>query len=935
MTLAVERVDLIGFPVAGGWGVAAASRTGSQRDVNEDRWLVVPAAGTRPLLLAVADGVGGEAAGERASTAAVDSLRRAWESWQPTESPSDADLRRRLLDAARDADLAVRAAAAADPRFERAATTLTAAAVLDHAAIVVHAGDSRVYFVSSGIASGERPSGAGADPPDAPDGQPASTRARQLTADHTWVAEEIANRRLDPAEAERHPMRHVITRCLGIPGGCELDAFVATRHPGEWPLLCTDGVTNVVEDGELGGGPDAAEIVRRLMTLVTARNGSDDATLVVAVPSQRLADDPFKLRGALGTRSARRRGSLRAITRTALAAAGVAAVAGGSAWTVPRVARFLHAPFRPAPSPAAQEFLATWQAAQYEALYDQLSADAQRSIDRDAFVKRHQAIAAEMTLAKIALALAPEQSSVRLGEDEIAVPFESVYTTRRFGEIRRANTLPLRWEGGTWRVDWTPAVILPELTAGRLVRSFPDPGTRGAIVDTKGRLLALSPGPGADAKRGYPAGATAGPVLGYVGEVSAEELDRSPEQGFVPGDVVGRAGVEAAAEAALAGKRGGRLTVVAPSGEIATTLSSVPAGPGENVVLTLDMDLQAEAEAALGPRPGSVVVVDPRDGAIRALATFPRYDPGAFVTGNGAAAILNDPGLPLLDRPLQGQYPPGSIFKVITMAAAIERGGFQPDSEFTCTGRWTGLPGVAMDCWLKTGHGRLNLVSGLTQSCDTVFYELGKRLDEIDQELLPSFASRAGLGVLPRVLAGHEQAGIVPGPTWKQRVLNQPWTRGDAVNLAIGQGQLLVSPVQMAQLYAAIAAGGQGKPLKLLDRASLPGGNVERSLTTSAPLALPWSAAALDPIRAGLKGVVSAANGTAAFVFQGSPLHDVAAGKTGSAETVPGRNTHAWFTCFAPVDAPRAVVLAMVEYGGEGSSVAAPIARHVLEAALR
>jgi penicillin-binding protein 2 len=478
-------------------------------------------------------------------------------------------------------------------------------------------------------------------------------------------------------------------------------------------------------------------------------------------------------------------------------------------------------------------------------------------------------------------------------------------------------------------------VLAAPADRGRLVRAFADAGTRGAIFERQGRPLAQTqPGANGDT-RVYPQGATAGPLVGYVGEITAEELQQAPEQGFVPGDLVGRAGLEAATESALAGKRGGRLTVVQPSGEIAATLSSVPAGPGENVFTTLDLDLQAEAEAALGSRPGSVVVIDPRDGSVRALATFPRYDPNAFVSGGGAGAILNDPGQPLLERPLQGQYPPGSIFKVVTMSAALERGAFTPTSEFTCTGRWTGLPGVTMDCWLKTGHGRIDLVSGLTQSCDTVFYELGKRLDEIDQDYLPSFAARCGLGALPKALPGHEQAGIVPGPAWKQRTLGQPWTRGDAVNMAIGQGQLLVTPLQMAAIYAAIAAGGQGQPLRLLDRAALPGGNVERSLATAQPLSLPWAAPTLDAVRTGLKGVVGSPNGTAAFAFRGSPLAGVTAGKTGTAETAPGRNTHAWFACFAPFDAPRAVVLAMVEYGGEGSEVAAPIARRVLEAALR
>ncbi|MGH2350123.1 MAG: penicillin-binding transpeptidase domain-containing protein, partial [Chloroflexota bacterium] len=239
---------------------------------------------------------------------------------------------------------------------------------------------------------------------------------------------------------------------------------------------------------------------------------------------------------------------------------------------------------------------------------------------------------------------------------------------------------------------------------------------------------------------------------------------------------------------------------------------------------------------------------------------------------------------------------------------------------------------------LSAGHGRLNLVSGLTQSCNSVFYELGKRLDESDPAALPSFAAQCGFGASTGALPGQEPEGIVPGPAWKRQALQQPWVRGDAVNMAIGQGQLLVTPLQVASLYAAIAAGGQRPGSRLLDRALLPGGNVERLLAPpgAAPAApLPWSAATLDAVRAGLRDVVGGPNGTAAFVFQGSPLVPITAGKTGTAEAGPGRAPHAWFACFAPIDAPRVVVLAMVEHGGEGSQVAAPVARRVLEAALR
>jgi penicillin-binding protein 2 len=328
------------------------------------------------------------------------------------------------------------------------------------------------------------------------------------------------------------------------------------------------------------------------------------------------------------------------------------------------------------------------------------------------------------------------------------------------------------------------------------------------------------------------------------------------------------------------------------------------------------------------------VVVDAASGAIQALASFPRYDPNVFASGQGVAAVLNDSGQPLLNRPAQGLYAPGSIFKAVTMAAALESGAFQPQSEFTCTGRWTGLPGLRHDCWLATGHGHLDLVSGLTQSCNSVFYEVGKRLDELDSAFLPGFAARSGFGRATGAVPGGEPPGTVPGPAWKPQALRQPWTRGDAVNLAIGQGDLLVTPLQVAGVYTGIASGGQTGGLFLLERALLPGGSVERLLGVQHRDPLPWSPATFAAVRAGLHGVVGAPQGTAAFVFQGSPLAPVVAGKTGTAETAPGRAPHAWFAAYAPAGAPNVVVLVMLEHGGEGSRAAAPIARRLLEGLL-
>lgn len=938
---------MVDFPAPGAWCVAGASRMGSRREANEDRWVVVPPANERPLLLAVADGVGGAAAGERASAAAVEGLAAAWRGWQVAHAPSAEQVRDKLQEAAEDADRAVQRLPAHDVSFRGAATTLTVAAVTEAFLVVVHAGDSRAYVVRENL-------------------------AHQITSDHTWVAQQVAENRMDAAGVERHPMRSVITRYLGQSTPCEFDVVDAPRRAGDWLILCTDGVSNIVSPAELAGqaagarirqehlaqppevdgapetemavagslGP-AAEAAERIMALVRERQGSDDATVVVSCPSAPVPVDPFRLRG--NAPSVRRpRVPRRSVLATgATAGAGIAGTVAAGLWLAPRASGLIKSWFPPPPLPVAQAYLAAWESGLHNAQYDLLSAEAQRAVARDAFVERHGAVAAEMTQTAITARADVNATGETLRRGEAVIPFEAVYVTARYGELRRQNELPMVWEDGAWRVAWRPAVMLPDLAGGRRVRAFSEPAARGAILDVRGRPLAAA-GVGEDSPtRVYPQAAVAGPLVGYTGEVTAEELRELAKQGFLPGDTVGKTGVEAAADPLLSGQRGGRLTVVVPSGEVAVTLAAIPARQGETVQLTLDLDVQREAEAALGDRTGSIVVIDPRDGAIRALATFPRYDPNAFATGQGVSALLNDPAQPLLNRPVQGLYPPGSIFKAITMAAALESKAFQPTSEFTCTGRWTGLPGLTHECWLKSGHGRLDFVSGLTQSCNSVFYEVGKRLDELDPAYLPGFTSRCGLGAPTGALLGREPAGIVPGPAWKQRTLKEPWTRGDAVNMAIGQGQLLVTPLQMATVYAAIAAPeaahGAAKGPHLLQRALVPGGNVERLLATpNSPTAqqAPWSATTWDSVRSGLRGVISATNGTAAFVFLGSPLVAITAGKTGTAESAAGREAHAWFACFAPLDAPRAVVLVMLEYGGEGSRAAAPVARRLLEAVL-
>ncbi|HEY8475878.1 MAG TPA: penicillin-binding transpeptidase domain-containing protein, partial [Chloroflexota bacterium] len=238
--------------------------------------------------------------------------------------------------------------------------------------------------------------------------------------------------------------------------------------------------------------------------------------------------------------------------------------------------------------------------------------------------------------------------------------------------------------------------------------------------------------------RVYPNGPTAAHVIGYVSRVTAEELQELAPKGYQETDVVGRAGIEGWGEKILAGERGGRLAVITSAGRVVKVLSERPSVPGNNVVLTIDVEVQRLAEEAFGDRTGSVVVLDPRDNSVLALVSSPRFDPNKFVLGFTTEEweqLSNDPRLPFQNRPVQSAYPTGSVFKVITALTGLERGGFSPGTTFRCGGSWRGLPGVVFGDWLPGGHGTLSLVEGITQSCNIVFYEIGKRLDEIDPHI--------------------------------------------------------------------------------------------------------------------------------------------------------------------------------------------------------
>ena len=430
--------------------------------------------------------------------------------------------------------------------------------------------------------------------------------------------------------------------------------------------------------------------------------------------------------------------------------------------------------------------------------------------------------------------------------------------------------------------------------------------------------------------RTYPQKTLAAHVIGYVGQISAEELERLQIKGYREGDIVGKSGVELWGEAYLAGQRGGKLTILSPTGAITATLANVPAKQSRSIYTTLDLDLQEIVEKAMGTRAGAVVVMDVASAEILAMASHPTYDPNRLsqrMSTQEWRAISSDPGGPLVNRAAQSAFPPGSVFKIVSYAVAMEKGGYSANSLFDDPGYWDGLVETHRKyCWTfattKKGHGTISLANALTESCDVTFYQIGEKLDKQDRNLLPTFARAFGFGARTGFELA-ESAGNVPDPN------TAAWRLGDAINLVIGQGTLLTSPLQVADMMAAVANGGTLYEPHIIARISSLAEGTEKVMQPEARGKVPVSAGTLASIRDALRRVTTETNGTAYTAFKGSKV--VVAGKTGTAEVLKGGEPHSWFAGYAPADKPRIALAVFVEYGGEGSKAAAPIFREIVE----
>lgn len=430
--------------------------------------------------------------------------------------------------------------------------------------------------------------------------------------------------------------------------------------------------------------------------------------------------------------------------------------------------------------------------------------------------------------------------------------------------------------------------------------------------------------------RSYPLASAAAHALGRVGEVTERQLQAAEFADINPGDLVGQAGVELQHNRRLMGRDGRRRVIVNSRGvEVAEAEREAPED-GPSLTLTLDADLQREMDEALAGRAGAAVALDPGTGEVLAMSSVPSYDPNQFSTGVDQSIwsrLSTDPRTPLMNRVLQGQYAPGSVFKIVMAVAALEEGIATPATTFYCPG-YLSIYNTVFRCGKPAGHGVVDLQKALTHSCNVYFYQVGVRLEI---ERIARYARRLGLGAPTGIDLPHEASGLIPDSSWKMRLLRQPWYSGETVSVAIGQGQVTTTPLQLARLAAAIGNGGR------LVRPHLVKGFADGSAGALAATDIGLKAETLALVKAGLEGVVNAPGTGWRARLPGVSV----AGKTGSAQVVsharltrgssqPGLQPHGWFVAFAPTDAPRIALAVLVEHAGSGGEAAAPIARTVL-----
>jgi penicillin-binding protein 2 len=430
-------------------------------------------------------------------------------------------------------------------------------------------------------------------------------------------------------------------------------------------------------------------------------------------------------------------------------------------------------------------------------------------------------------------------------------------------------------------------------------------------------------------------------LIGYLGEVNQKELKERKNENYQGGDLLGKRGMEKLYEEQLRGEKGTIYMEVDAHGFEQRRLEGKETLPGNDIQLTIDLDLQLEAEQAMADKAGAVIAMDVNSGRILAFASAPPLKLKDFVGGisqKNWQALLENPKRPLVHKTIQGQYPPGSTYKIVTALAGLARGVITPDTVFYCTGSMK-FGNRRYGCWKKGGHGPVSLHRALAESCDVYFYKVGLK---VGVDSLAEYAGRFGLGQKTGIAFEYEKSGLIPTSNWKKMAKGEAWQEGETLSIAIGQGFNLVTPLQVNQMTAALANGGILYRPQLIDKILDQEGNVVSSLEPIVDGEIIGMERNLQLIRKGLVGAVNDKHGTG----KTARLKEITVGgKTGTAqvvtmekyeetaeEDVPYKyRDHAWFTSFAPADKPEIAVTVLVEHGGHGGSTAGPVAKKVLE----
>jgi penicillin-binding protein 2 len=443
-------------------------------------------------------------------------------------------------------------------------------------------------------------------------------------------------------------------------------------------------------------------------------------------------------------------------------------------------------------------------------------------------------------------------------------------------------------------------------------------------------------------RRAYHYGQLASHLIGYLGEVDENELKQSKGTPYRMGAMIGKYGIESQWETDLRGVDGGRQIEVDALGREIKHLRSVESFPGNNLTLTIDFDLQKVAEEAFQEKTGALIAMDPKSGRVLAMVSKPSFDPDTFarnISSEEWKSLMENPFSPLQNKGIQGQYPPGSVFKIITAIAGLETGVITPNTQLTCKGVYP-YGNRDFRCYKEGGHGTINLHRAIVESCDIYFYQVGLK---VGVDAIAHYANELGLGRLTGIALPHEKSGIVPSTSWKKKRLGAPWYSGETLSLSVGQGYINTTPLQLLMLISAVANGGKLYLPQVAEKVEDIYGNTLKDYPPAEVAQADISEKTLHFIQEALMGAVNDPHGTG----WACALKDFkVAGKTGTAQVIKMAQDfkkgdmdrmplkfkdHAWFVAYAPFEDPIIAVVVLVEHGGYGGAAAAPIAKRVIE----